>query len=191
MARALSRLRPVRRTSVKPPWRARCTAARRALRTRCPAALNSHRRSCLGSQRRASWSGKPSSCGQAVVLDATVTRARTDLLLVEPVQRQVGQTGVLCAPGSVLGAGPPPLPQLESASCPGVVLVSVEAHGVALEAAGRGRLAGRGGQARSGRHAAAQLRLQLRLSPQRRPKSWQLGSTFPQVTWRRIGDSNP
>ncbi len=102
--------------SLQRPVRARCSTRRRPETARRTAALNRRSRSRLGSHRRASFPTRASSCSGELAGQAH-DRA-PDLVLVEVVQRQVGQAGVLGAPDPVLAAGAAVVPQLELGELP-------------------------------------------------------------------------
>ncbi len=78
----------------------------------------SRSRSRFGSHRRAGCSGAMAKSWVQAVKSPASRPGRTRPVLVEPLQRQVPQAGVLRDPDPVLAPGPAPVPQLEIGHCP-------------------------------------------------------------------------
>ena len=105
--------RPVSSRSVHRWPAARCSTRRRVWRARRPATESSRSRSRFGFPPPSRVLGVGEHLGPGQQLTSEHDDRAPDAVLVQPVQRQVVQPGVLGVADAILAAGPATVPQLE------------------------------------------------------------------------------
>lgn len=91
---------------------------RRACVAIFPAIEKIRRRSRLGSHRLASWSVKPSISRPGSQLQGQLHDRQPDTVLIEPMQWQVRQSGVLGAPDAIFASGAAAMSEFEVLDLP-------------------------------------------------------------------------